>query len=147
MMTKLDAALEHLSPEDAILQTHHAIYEDIEGSLILSKNTLLFIQEQGWRLKHYTTLLMVPYEHFTSITVDASHRLTFTTHDETFHIVTLDIKTKFIEHWYGNRELIGMAIIKGIGYCCWFEVFPSTNFVIGINCTGISGGAYKNKNC
>lgn len=97
MMTKLDAALEHLSPEDAILQTHHAIYEDIEGSLILSKNALLFIQEQGWRLKHYTTLLMVPYEHFTSITVDASHRLTFTTHDETFHIVTLDIKTKFIE--------------------------------------------------
>jgi len=97
MSTILNTALEQLATDDAVLQTYRGMYEDVEGTLILSKHALLFLHEQGWRPKNYQLLLNVPYEHLTSVTVAASHRLEFTTIDETFHVVTLDIEAKFIE--------------------------------------------------
>jgi hypothetical protein len=97
MSTIHDIAHEHLNADDAILQTHHSIHEEMEGTLILSKHALLFLHEHGWRNTHYDVLLMVPYAHLKTIAVEASHRLVFTTLDESFHIVTLDIEVKFIE--------------------------------------------------
>ena len=97
MSTIQDIEHEHLTKDDAILQTHHGIYDDIEGTLVLSKHALLFLQEHGWRTKRYDILLMVPYTHLKTITVEASHRLSFTTFDTSFHIITLDLEVKFIE--------------------------------------------------
>jgi hypothetical protein len=97
MSTIQDIAHEHLTADDAILQTHHSIYEDVEGTLILSKHALLFLHEHGWRTKRYDVLLMVPYTHLKTITVEASHRLAFTTLDSFFHIITVDIEAKFVE--------------------------------------------------
>lgn len=97
MSTIQDIAHEHLKADDAILQTHHSIYEDVEGTLILSKQALLFLQEHGWRNKRYDVLLMVPYTHLKTIAVEASHRLTFTTLDASFHMITVDIEAKFVE--------------------------------------------------
>jgi hypothetical protein len=97
MSTIHDIAHEHLTADDAILQTHHSLYNNVEGTLILSKHALLFLYEQGWRNKHYDVLLTIPYTHIKTIIVEASHRLAFTTHDASFHIVMLDIEAKFIE--------------------------------------------------
>ena len=97
MSTIQNIAHEHLTANDAILQTHHGIYEDNEGTLVLSKHALLFLHEYGWRNKGYDVLLQVPYTQLNTIAVEASHRLTVTTHDASFHIVTLDIEAKFIE--------------------------------------------------
>ncbi len=97
MSTIQDIAYKHLPAEDAILQTHHSVYEEVEGTLVLSKHALLFLHEHGWRNKRYDVLLIVPYTHLNTIATEASHRLAFTTHDASFHIVTLDIEAKFIE--------------------------------------------------
>jgi hypothetical protein len=97
MSTIQDIALEHLTADDTILQTHHSIYDDVEGTLILSKHTLLFLHEHGWLNKRYDVRLLVPYTHLKTIAVEASHRLAVKTLDTSFHIVTLDIEAKFIE--------------------------------------------------
>jgi hypothetical protein len=97
MSTIHDIAHEHLTADDAILQTHHSIYDDVEGTLILTKHTLLFLHEHGWLNKRYDVRLLVPYTHLKTIAVEASHRLAFTTIDTSFHIITLDIEAKFIE--------------------------------------------------
>ena len=97
MSTIQDIAHEQLTADDTILQTHHSIYDDVEGTLILSKHALLFLHEQGWRNKRYDVRLMVPYTHLKTLAVEASHRLAATTLDASFHIVTLDIEAKFIE--------------------------------------------------
>jgi len=97
MSTILDITHEHLTADDAILQQHHSIYEDVEGTLVLSKHALLFLHERGWRNKRYDVLLMVPYTHLKTIAAEASHRLAVVTHDTALHIVTLDIEAKFIE--------------------------------------------------
>lgn len=97
MSTIHNIAHEHLSADDAILQTHHSIYNDVEGMLIMSKYVLLFLHENGWHNKRYDVLLHVPYTHIKKITVEASHRIAFTTLDASFHIITVNIEVKFIE--------------------------------------------------
>ena len=97
MSTIQNIAHEHLTADDTILQTHHSLYNNVEGTLILSTTTLLFLHEHGWRTKQYTVLVMVPYTQLKAIAVEASHRLTLTTLDASFHIVTLDIEAKFVE--------------------------------------------------
>jgi len=92
MSTIQDIAHEHLTADDTILQTHHSIYDDVEGTLIISKHALLFLHEQGWRYKHYDVRLLVPYTHLKTLVVEASHRLAVTTLDTSFHIITLDIE-------------------------------------------------------
>lgn len=113
MSTIQDIAYKHLTADDAILQTHHSVYEEVEGILVLSKHALLFLHEHGWRNKRYDVLLIVPYTHLNTIATEASHRLAFTTHDASFHIVTLDIEAKFIEdiinHCIETLRLKGQA--------------------------------------
>lgn len=97
-MTKLlDTAQEHLDAHNTILQTYRGVTDNTEGIIILSKNKLLFLQENGWLNKRYKAIIDLPYTQLTKITVDVSHKLSIATTTDQHHIITLDIEARFIE--------------------------------------------------
>lgn len=97
MSTHSNNIQDHLNADDTVLQTHQGIYNNQEGTLLLTKTTLLFLHEHGWRRKHYTTLLTIPYTQITDTTIEASHKLAISTQNNIHHIVTVDIAAQFID--------------------------------------------------
>lgn len=97
-MSKINqVANQHLTKNDGIVQHYRSIHNNIEGSLVMSKQRLLFIKSTGLFRKTYHTILNLPYDTITSTNVEASHRFTISTNNDTFAFATIGIQADIVD--------------------------------------------------
>jgi hypothetical protein len=96
-MSKISqAAKQHLTTDDNVVQQYRSINNKNEGTLFLAKQRLLFIQPKGFLRKTYDVTLDLPYNTITSTSVDASHRFTITTKSDSIEFVTIGIQADIV---------------------------------------------------
>ena len=96
-MSKISQAAEqHLTNDDNIVQQYRSFHNNTEGALFLAKQRLLFIQSTGFLRKTYHVTLNIPYETITKTTVEASHRFTITTANDAVSFVTIGIQADIV---------------------------------------------------
>ena len=97
-MSKISQAAEqHLSKDDSIVQHYRSIHNSTDGALVLSKQRLLFITSTGIFRKTYHAIVNLPYDTIANTTVEASHRFIVATANETFAFATIGIQADIID--------------------------------------------------
>jgi hypothetical protein len=62
MSSKISEIVKSVDPKDEVLKTYPGELDKKYGTLVLSKKRLLFVKEEGFLKKTYTTMMNLPYK-------------------------------------------------------------------------------------
>ena len=97
MANIVDLVKKELDPTDQVQHQYRALYDRKEGSLVLTNNRLIFLEQRGFFSASYHITLEIPYEKINTVTATASHALELEIEDKKYHFTSLgDINAKVI---------------------------------------------------
>jgi hypothetical protein len=92
MSTKESEIAKSLGSDDKVLKSYTGDLEKKYGTLFLSNKRLLFVKEEGFLKKTYTTTLNLPYGEIKKIERHGEH-LEFVDAKDKVHVFTSDVST------------------------------------------------------
>ena len=92
----LEIASESLDPKDKVSKSYPCRFEGKKGTLVLSNMRLLFIKEEGFLKKSYTTTLNLPYKEVNKIVVNRSN-LEFMDMKDKVYVFVSDVSSSIVE--------------------------------------------------
>jgi hypothetical protein len=98
-----EIASKSLDPNDKVSKSYPGRFEGKDGILVLSNMRLLFIKEEGFLKKSYTTTLNLPYKEVKKI-VRRGMYLDFTDMKDKVYVFTSDVSAPIVEN--SLRELM-----------------------------------------
>jgi hypothetical protein len=103
MSSKMLEIVKSLDPKDEVSKAYPGEFEKKYGSLVLSKTRLLFIKEEGFLKKSYTTTLNLTYKEVKNI-VRKGEYLEFTDVKDKVYVFKSEVSAPIVEK--SLRELI-----------------------------------------
>jgi hypothetical protein len=89
-------ASKSLDPNDKVSKSYPGRFEGKNGTLALSNMRLLFIKEEGFLKKSYTTTLNLPYKEVKKI-VGKGSNLEFTDAKDKVYVFVSDVSVSIVE--------------------------------------------------
>lgn len=99
----LEIVSESLDPNDKVSKSYPGRFEGKNGTLVLSNMRLLFIKEEGFLKKSYTTTLNLSYKEVKKI-IGKGSRLEFTDAKDRVYVFVSDVSASTVEK--ALRELM-----------------------------------------
>ena len=103
MSSKVSDIVKSLDPNDEVSKSYSGQFERKYGTLVLSNVRLLFIKEEGFLRKSYTTTLNLPYKEVKKIECKGMN-LEFTDMKDKVYVFMGDVSAPIVEK--SLRELI-----------------------------------------
>jgi hypothetical protein len=85
-----------LGPDDKMQKSYPGRFENKDGSLVLANKHLLFVKEEGFLKKSYTTTLNLPYKEIKNFTRKGIN-LEFTDLKDKVHVFTSEVSAPIVE--------------------------------------------------
>jgi len=103
MSSKVSEIAKSLDPNDEVSKSYPGQFEKKDGMLYLSSKRLLFIKEEGFLKKSYTTTLNLPYKEVKKIERKGTY-LEFTDMKDKVYVFLSEVSAPIVEK--SLRELI-----------------------------------------